>query len=60
MPISDSLFHILVCPQCHQALETGQNKDVLSCISCSLDYPVRDGIPIMLVDEAESHSDQKQ
>ncbi len=59
MPISDSLLNILVCPQCHLSLETGLVKDVLICDSCSLQYPVCEGIPVMLVDEAESHSDQK-
>lgn len=60
MPISDSLLDILVCPQCHQPLEPGHDKDVLICVSCTLQYPVRDEIPIMLVDEAEPHLNQEQ
>jgi len=57
--VSDSLLNILVCPQCHQPLEPEHVKDVLICDSCSLQYPVREGIPLMLVDEAGPPSDQK-
>jgi uncharacterized protein YbaR (Trm112 family) len=51
------LLEILVCPACHGALaaepDTGDPR-TLRCTStgCGLVYPVRDGIPVMLVDEA--------
>lgn len=55
------LLDILVCPACHGALvvepEAGDAR-ALRCTStgCALVYPVRGGIPIMLVDEATSRS----
>lgn len=44
------LLAIIVCPDCHGSLaETGGE---LVCTQCGLAYPVRDGIPVLLVDEA--------
>jgi uncharacterized protein len=53
MAISDDLLGILACPQCKGALVYKAEKPVLDCISCGLSYPIRDDIPVMLVDEAE-------
>jgi uncharacterized protein YbaR (Trm112 family) len=50
--IPDELAEILVCPACHGELEQREEESVLACTSCGLKYPVRDGIPVMLVDEA--------
>lgn len=52
MRISDSLLQILVCPKCRQQVTYLPEKDALTCDACALSYPVRDQIPIMLVDEA--------
>ena len=45
-------MEILVCPKSHGALE--QRGDWLYCEESQLRYPIRDGIPIMLIDEAEA------
>ncbi len=48
--IPPELMEILVCPSCKSdLLEEGAE---LVCTGCGLRYPVRDGIPIMLVEEA--------
>jgi uncharacterized protein YbaR (Trm112 family) len=52
--ISKDLVHILVCPVCKGALETGTDAQSVLCRSCGLKFPIRDGIPIMLVSEAGS------
>jgi len=49
--IDERLLKILVCPQCHGELLL--KSDRLVCQGCGLRYPVRDGIPIMLIEEAE-------
>ncbi len=49
--IDKDLMSILVCPSCRQLVKEDQNKIV--CMQCGLKYPIRKGIPIMLVDEAE-------
>ncbi len=53
MSLDTELLEILVCPKCKQALHYFEDEEVLFCEECSLKYRVEDGIPIMLVDEAE-------
>ena len=49
--VDERLLKILVCPQCKQDIRL--EEDTLICDKCRLKYPIRDGIPIMLIDEAE-------
>ena len=53
MTLSPQLLAILVCPKCKGALEYSEREASLTCPACRLRYPVRDDIPIMLIDEAE-------
>mgnify|MGYP001231062959 CR=1 FL=1 len=46
------LLDILVCPVCKGNLEYRKQAAELACHPCKLAYPIRDDIPIMLVDEA--------
>jgi uncharacterized protein YbaR (Trm112 family) len=50
--IDDRLLEILVCPECHSAVEHKERRHVIVCTGCGRQYPVREGIPVMLVDEA--------
>ena len=43
----------LVCPACRQPLALGPGEVTLRCAACHRVYPVRDDIPILLVDEAK-------
>ena len=52
MSLSPQLLAILVCPKCIGTLEYRESEPSLVCHQCRLRYPVRDGIPIMLLDEA--------
>jgi uncharacterized protein YbaR (Trm112 family) len=52
MTLSPQLLAILVCPRCKGTLEYRESESSLVCPHCRLRYPVRDDIPIMLVDEA--------
>lgn len=45
------LLEILVCPQCHGALVA--EPEALRCDACRLRFRIDDGIPVMLIDEAE-------
>lgn len=54
--IDPELLAILVCPKCESELVVcraadGEEKS-LDCASCRLSYPVEDGIPVMLAEEA--------
>ncbi|WP_084527939.1 Trm112 family protein [Nocardioides dokdonensis] len=54
MGLDPALLDIIVCPDCHGELaEAGADAaPELVCGRCGLAYPVRDGIPVLLVDEA--------
>lgn len=56
--ISPQLQEILVCPTCHGELEADEAKSVLRCKNDGTEFPVRDGIPIMMVpDDVATSSD---
>jgi uncharacterized protein len=50
--IPQDLLDILVCPVCKKSLVLKDQGQGLKCSECRRVYPVRDGIPVMLVDEA--------
>ncbi len=52
MTIPPQLLAILVCPRCKGALVHQADVPALDCPTCRLRFPVRDGIPVMLLDEA--------
>lgn len=53
MAIDKELLEILACPKCKGDLRLTENRDGLICDACKLKYPIKDDIPVMLVDEAE-------
>lgn len=56
--INKDLLAILACPQCKGPVKLIESDAKLSCEKCRLLYHIRDGIPVMLVDEAEKMSDE--
>jgi hypothetical protein len=51
--VDERLLKILACPKCKGDLEhRTEPPEELVCLSCRLAYPVRDDIPIMLIEEA--------
>jgi uncharacterized protein YbaR (Trm112 family) len=52
MPISKELLEILACPKCKGDIFLNHKGDGLICKACNLLYPIRDDIPVMLIDEA--------
>lgn len=52
MAVDERLLEILVCPDCRSEVEYKDRRKVIVCTGCGLQYPVKDGIPVMLVDEA--------
>ena len=55
MAISSELLEILVCPKCKSKVELNTDSTGLKCTNseCALVYPIRDDIPVMLVEEAK-------
>ncbi len=50
--IDPRLLEILVCPKTHTALEYDRERQELVSRAAKLAYPIRDGVPIMLIEEA--------
>jgi len=51
--IDQALLDILACPKCKESVQYDDNKTSLVCQKCQLAYPIRDDIPVMLIDEAK-------
>ena len=49
--IDAKLLEILACPACHTGVRLDESW--LVCDRCGRRYPIRDGIPVMLIEEAE-------
>ncbi len=52
MAVSKELLDILACPKCKEPVRLNEAQDGLVCEKCALVYPIKDDIPVMLVDEA--------
>jgi uncharacterized protein len=52
--LDPQLLEILVCPKCKGELEHRAEENELRCPRCRLRYEIREGIPIMLIDEAKA------
>lgn len=52
MAISKELLEILACPLCKKEVKLTADEKGLKCVSCHRVYPIRDDIPVMLIDEA--------
>jgi uncharacterized protein len=52
--LDERLLDILVCPACKGEVEHKERRHLIVCTACGLRYPVRDGIPVMLVEEASA------
>lgn len=55
MTLDPELLDILVCPDCRGELEYDEEEQVLRCPACRCQYRIEDGIPILLIDEAEPY-----
>ena len=60
MAISNELLDILACPKCKGDIFLTEAGDGLVCKSCELVYPIRDDIPVMLIDEALPYHEPKE
>ncbi|MFN2267167.1 MAG: Trm112 family protein [Desulfonatronovibrio sp.] len=57
MSLNKELLKILACPKCKNDIELVGNEEGLKCTKCSLVYPIKEEIPVMLIDEAISLED---
>ena len=52
--INQDLLKILACPKCKGPVQLEEKEEGLSCGKCMLLYPIKDVIPVMLIDEAKA------
>ena len=52
MPVDPELLEILACPNCKTKVDLVKNGTALKCAKCKRVYPIKDDIPVMLLDEA--------
>jgi hypothetical protein len=53
------MLEALICPQTHSTLKFNQERQELVSSKAGVAYPIRDGIPVMLIDEARQMSDEE-
>jgi uncharacterized protein len=58
MAISQELLEILACPACKAKVELKPDGSGLKCVECKRVYPIRDDIPVMLIDEAKIEDEE--
>ncbi len=51
--IDTKLLEILACPECKGDVEYDMRNEKIICIDCGRKYPVKEGIPVMLIEESE-------
>jgi uncharacterized protein len=58
--LDPELLAILVCPNDRGEIDYREAEQVIVCRTCGYRYPVRDGIPVMLIDEAEKPTGKRR
>lgn len=56
--IDENLLKILCCPKCKGDIKIDESKRHLLCKQCNLLYPIKDGIPVMLIEEAQKYEEK--
>ena len=57
MPVDAELLQILACPSCKTPVTLVNNGTGLKCGQCHRVFPIKDDIPVMLLDEATVEAD---
>jgi uncharacterized protein YbaR (Trm112 family) len=58
MALDPLLLEILACPQCKADVKLTADDQGLKCVKCCRVYPIKDDIPVMLIDEATIEPDR--
>ncbi len=59
MTINPKILNILACPQCKTDVKLTLDEKGLKCVACHRVYPIKEDIPIMLIDEASVEPDRE-
>ena len=55
MPLDKELLSILACPQCKGDLTVTDEEDGLVCTQCRIVFPIKEGVPILMMEEADPY-----
>ncbi len=58
MALDPQLLEILACPVCKEDVKLTADDKGLKCVKCHRVYPIKDDIPVMLIDEATIDSER--
>ncbi len=58
MVLDPQLLEILACPVCKEDVKLTADDQGLKCVNCHRVYPIKDDIPVMLIDEATIDSER--
>jgi len=53
--LKKEIIKILACPKCKGHVEYDKKNEVISCKTCNLKYLIKQGIPVMLIEEAQKY-----
>ena len=59
MVLDPKLLEILACPSCKADIKITADEQGLKCVSCHRVYPIKEDIPVMLIDEATVEPDRE-
>ena len=59
MVLDPQLLRILACPLCKRDVKLTSDEKGLKCVKCHRVYPIKEGIPVMLIDEATIEPERK-
>ena len=59
MTLNTQLLEILACPLCKEDIKLTADKKGLKCVKCYRVYPIKDDIPVMLMDKATIEPERK-
>jgi uncharacterized protein YbaR (Trm112 family) len=59
MVIDPELLKILACPKCKEDVKLTADEKGLKCVKCHRVYQIKEGIPVMLIDEATIEPDRQ-
>ncbi len=60
MSLNKELLEILACPKCKSDLALTEQEEGLKCAQCAVVYPIKEEIPVMLMEEAVPLADWEQ
>ena len=53
--LKKTVAEIISCPKCKNSIEYDKDNNIIICLTCNLKYAIKNGVPVMLIDEANKY-----